>query len=99
MTREIVWSPAAEKDLENISEYLNNKWNSKVALSFINKIEKSTLLISNNPRIFSLINKKLGIRKCVVTKHNSLFYRENSSNRIEIIRLFDNRQHPKKLTF
>ena len=39
---------------------------------------------------------KLKVRKCVITKQNSLYYRENSE-RIEILRIYDNRQNPRKL--
>ena len=54
--------------------------------------------ISINPKQFPLIFKKKKIRKCVMTKHNTLFYRENKDN-IDILRIFDNRQDPKKLKF
>jgi plasmid stabilization system protein ParE len=54
--------------------------------------------IKNNPELFPLINSELQIRKCVVTKHNSIFYRETNS-RIEILRLYDTRQNPDNLIF
>jgi len=38
------------------------------------------------------------VRKCLVTKQNTLFYRE-VERRIEILRLYDTRQDPKKLKF
>lgn len=37
-----------------------------------------------------------GLHKCVVTKHNSLFYRI-TDDEIEVITLFDNRQDPSSL--
>ena len=51
-----------------------------------------------DPKIFPIINQELNIRKCVVTMHNTLYYRESDSS-IQIIRLFDSRQDPKKLVF
>ena len=48
--------------------------------------------------MFPLINESLQIRKCVVTKHYSIFYRETNS-RIEILRLYDTRQNPENLKF
>ena len=98
MHREIIWSPLAEKDLGNILEYLSEKWNQKVIIRFLNKIDLATDQISKVPNQYPIINKKLQVRKCVVTKQNSLFYRE-IEKQIEILRLYDTRQDPKKLKF
>jgi len=98
MTKYIIWSPASEKDFETILEYLNTHWNRRVILKFINKVDDTIGLISENPKLFPLINKELQIRKCVITKQNTLFYREVNQN-IEVVRLFDSRQDPKKLNF
>jgi len=98
MTRKVIWSPAAEKDFESILEYLTLKWNNLIIRKFINKVDDSIELIIEDPKIFPIINSKLQIRKCVVTKQNTLYYREKRAS-IEILRLFDSRQDPKKLTF
>lgn len=66
--------------------------------SFIENLDYSINQIEKNPKLFPLINVELEIRKCVVTKHNSIFYRETNS-RIEILRLYDTRQNPDDLTF
>jgi plasmid stabilization system protein ParE len=55
-------------------------------------------LISENPKLFPIVHNDLKIRKCVISKQNILFYREVHKN-IEIVRLFDSRQDPKKLNF
>ena len=98
MTKHIIWSPASEKDFEAILEYINTRWNRRVILRFINKVDDTIGLISENPKLFPLINEELQIRKCVITKQNTLFYREVKQN-IEVVRLFDSRQDPKKLNF
>lgn len=98
MTKEIIWSPAAEKDFEKILEYLEFKWNNRIARRFINKVDDSIDLIVEDPKIFPLINEELQIRKSVITKQNTLFYRVSDSS-IEIVRLFDTRQDPNKLEF
>lgn len=98
MLKRVVWSPASERDLEQITEYLQSKWGNKIALSFLGKLDSIIDLILVNPKLFPLIHKDLGIRKIVVTSQNSLFYREFDS-RIEIVRLFDSRQDPKRLSF
>ena len=98
ITKHIIWSPSSEKDFESILEYLYIRWNRKVILKFINKVDDAIDLISENPKLFPLINEELQIRKCVITKQNTLFYREVNKN-IEVVRLFDSRQDPKKLNF
>lgn len=98
MTREIIWSPAAEKDFESILEYLQIKWSARITRRFINKVDDNIELIVEDPQIFPVINVELQIRKSVITKQNTLYYRE-VNNKIEIVRLFDTRQDPNKLLF
>ena len=95
MGRKIIWSPASEKDFEAILEYLQSKWTNRVISKFINKVDNSVRLIVEDPKIFPIINEELQIRKSVVTKHNTIYYREIENN-IEIVRLFDSRQKPHK---
>ncbi len=98
MTKKVFWSPAAEIDLANILEYLNSHWNVTVALHFINLTEDLLTQISVNPRQFPIIHKTMGLRRCVLTKHNSVYYRVKK-NQVEILRFFDTRQDPDSLRF
>ena len=98
MAKNVIWSPAAEKDLETVLDYLQSKWSNQILNRFINKIDDNIGLIISDPKIFPLINDRLKIRKSVITKHNTLYYRETPKS-IQIVRLFDSRQDPKKLTF
>jgi plasmid stabilization system protein ParE len=98
MHKEIVWSPKAEIDFANILDYLNENWHEKVANQFIDLTEEFIDQISINPRQFPIIFNKEKIRKCVLTKHNTLFYRDSKS-KIEILRIYDTRQDPDNLNF
>lgn len=98
MPKQIVWSPLAEQDFENILEYLAENWDNSVTNQLIDLTEEIVGQISNNPRQYPLIFKKEKIRKCVLTKHNTLFYRDNKSQ-VDILRVYDTRQDPKTLTF
>jgi len=93
----VVWSSLAENDFSNILDYLHCKWNNRVTNNFIDKIEYTIKQIQINPKLFPLIHNN-GIRRCVVTQHNTIFYRINN-NTIEILRLYDTRQDPDKLKF
>ena len=98
MHRPIVWSPLAERDFANILEYLNKNWDEKVTNNFIDLTEEIIGHISVNPRQFPVIYKKEKIRKCVLTKHNTRFYRVSKSQ-VEILGVYDTRQDPNTLTF
>ncbi|MDO6759269.1 type II toxin-antitoxin system RelE/ParE family toxin [Tamlana sp. 2_MG-2023] len=98
MLREVVWSPSAEKDFEAVLDYLQLNWDESVTNKFINRVDDIISLIINDLKIFPIINEALEVRKSVVSKHNTLYYRENGL-KIEIIRLFDARQDPNKLKF
>lgn len=98
MSKPIIWSPLAENDFESILDYLQIHWENKVVSDFIVIVEGITGQIAANPTQFPLINKKKQVRKCVITKHNTLFYR-NRKDYIDILRIFDTRQDPHKLKF
>lgn len=96
MAKKIVWSPLSESDFSGILEYIKENWDEKVAAQFIDLIENILGQIAFNPRQFPVIFKKKKIRKCVLTKHNTMFYRERKTQ-IDILRIFDSRQDPKVL--
>jgi plasmid stabilization system protein ParE len=98
MHKPIIWSPLSENDFATILDYLDKNWGSKVALNFIELTENILNQISINPRQFPICYKRKRIRKCVLTRHNSLFYRDGKTN-IEILRIYDTRQDPNTLTF
>ncbi len=98
MPKEISWAPLAENDFAAILEYLNTNWDSKVSSNFIDLTENVIDQISINPKQYPVIFKKKRIRKCVLTKHNSLFNRDSRSQ-IEILRIYDTRQDPDSLKF
>ena len=96
MPNRIIWSPQAENDFHNIASYLHDNWDAKTVNLFIALVDHLVLLISNNPLQFPKINAEYNIRKCVVTKHNSIYYRV-AEKQIEVLRIFDTRQDPDKL--
>lgn len=98
MPKQIIWSPLAESDLSNILDYLDKNRERKVAVNFLNLTDNFINQISLNPKQFPFIHKRKGIRKCVITKHNTLFYRDRR-NKVEVLRIYDTRQNPDTLTF
>ncbi|WP_318350528.1 type II toxin-antitoxin system RelE/ParE family toxin [Aquipluma nitroreducens] len=98
MPKPIIWSPLSEKDFESILEYLDDNWGDKVVNQFIEITEKLIDQISLNPRQFPIIHRKKKVRKCIITRHNALFYRDRKDY-IDILRIYDSRQDPQKLKF
>ena len=53
MSKQIIWSPLSEIDFANILDYLNENWDEKVAIHFIDLTEifsNKFLLIRDNSR-------------------------------------------------
>lgn len=96
MSRKVVISKTAEKKLDKLFEYLITEWSVKVKTDFVEKLDSSIEIIKNQPEIFPESKKGKSLRKCVITKQTTLYYRYNSK-RINIVTLFDTRQNPNKL--
>jgi plasmid stabilization system protein ParE len=98
MPRQVIWSPLAENDFESILQYLQENWDSVVVSKFIELTDEIIKQVTINPKQFPVIQKSKRIRKCVISKHNTLFYRERKYY-IDVLRIYDTRQDPKKLKF
>ncbi|HET8885938.1 MAG TPA: type II toxin-antitoxin system RelE/ParE family toxin [Salinimicrobium sp.] len=96
MERKIVVSKIAERKLEILFGYLMENWSAKVKSDFIRKLDKNILLIKSQPEIFPKSEKNPDLRKCVVTKQTTLFFKFDE-HKINILTIFDNRQNPDKL--
>ncbi|MGV8947245.1 MAG: type II toxin-antitoxin system RelE/ParE family toxin [Lutibacter sp.] len=78
MNRKVVISKTAEKKLDELFSYLIEKWSVKVKNEFTEKLDASIELIKNKPEIFPESKKGKKLRKCVVAKQITLFYRYTS---------------------
>ncbi|SHF05747.1 Plasmid stabilization system protein ParE [Psychroflexus salarius] len=96
MSRKVVISKTAQKKLENLFEYLITEWSLKVKKEFVEKLDSSIEIIKTQPEIFPESKKGKKLRRCVITKQTTLYYRFNSK-RINVVTIFDTRQHPNKL--
>lgn len=96
MSRKVIISKRASLKLIRLLEYLETEWSAKVKDDFIQKLDKSLLIIQKNTDGFEKSKFISGLHKCVITKQISLFYKHDK-NRIFIVSIFDNRQHPNRL--
>ena len=88
---DVRWLPRAISDYQVVLSYLELKWGRKVREAFIGRVMFVIGLIEKFPKLYPVSSKKLDIRRCVITKQTSIFYRA-SENQIEIIAFRDNRK-------
>ena len=93
---QVIWTPEAEATFNQNIAYLQQEWNDKVIERFIDKTDKLIILISEQPLLFPFAHKKKSIRKCLVVKQVSLYYRVQKDT-VYLITFWNNYQHPHKL--
>ena len=96
MVTAVRWSTNALRNYNKIVEYLIDEWGEMVAAGFIDNIEDKIAGISKNPYVGKASAREKGIRSLHITKHNRLYYRMIDTAIIEIVNIFDTRQHPDK---
>jgi plasmid stabilization system protein ParE len=96
MNKIVIWSDRAITEYRNTILYLLDNWSEKEALNLRKETDRQILRIITHTQQFAFISKKRKVRKCVITKHNTLFFRETAKE-IQIISFFDTRQHSSKL--
>jgi plasmid stabilization system protein ParE len=92
----ILWTDNALEELEATIQYLSTRFTEKEIQFLAHEIERISFLIAHNPLLFPPSQMQKGVRKVVVAKFNTLYYRINQ-NTIEILSFFSNRQGPGKL--
>ena len=97
MTKEIILTPTASRNFSTIIDYVTYKWGINVAKNFIDRFEQVLILLADDPGMFQFVDQIKQVQKCIVTKHNILYFKETKEV-IKIITIFDTRQDPKKLT-
>ncbi|MBK7480631.1 MAG: type II toxin-antitoxin system RelE/ParE family toxin [Bacteroidales bacterium] len=95
-TYKLIWSDEALNNLKYIIDYLENRWTKREIIKFALLLDKQLKLIEDNPFLFAESDKSNGLRKSVLSKQTTIYYRIIGYE-IRIITLFDNRQTPKTL--
>ena len=96
---EIIWSAKAKTSFFSVIDYLNENWTKKEMVQFYQRTHITINAIKKNPAIFPASSKNKTIRKAIIDKNNSFFYKVDHTNqKIYLLTFFDSRQDPKKLT-
>ena len=87
---EIVWTNNALLTAQDIKKYLLYKFSDKEVSFFFSLLKTFEKAISLFPELYPLTRKKSKIRRAVLSKNLSVFYRKNR-NKIEVLAVLDNR--------
>lgn len=94
--RKIIWSQKAQKDYAGTIDYLLQSWTLKEVQQFVDQVESViSIFQKGNVEFRKTQNGKLHV--AVISEQISVYYRVSSSKRLEIVRVWDNRQNPSNL--
>lgn len=94
----VQFSGESKNDFANIIKYIKyNLQETKAATKLSNKIKESIKLLSNNPKLYSIVDdeyiKKLGLRKLIVDNY-LLFYKILEEEKIvQVVRIMYGRRN------
>ena len=74
MDYKLRWSEESIRNLEEILDYLHNKWTDKEVNNFKKKLSYQIDLIIQNPFMFPSSIHKNNLRKAVLSKQTTIFY-------------------------
>jgi plasmid stabilization system protein ParE len=91
---EIFWTEHAISDLDSIYNYLLITWSAREAENFLDLVQEFLRVIVAFPKAFPSSAKYRTLRSGLCHRNVSVIYRVKG-NKIEIIRLLDNRSQSK----
>jgi len=94
--RRIIWSPRAQKDYTEIVNYLLLQWTLKEVQKFVDQVEEAIFILEKGNIDFKTTRFKT-LHAAVISNQISIYYRIHLKNKVEIVRIWDNRQNPKRL--
>jgi plasmid stabilization system protein ParE len=89
-------SQRAQDNLLKILFYLETSWTVRIKDKFLNRFIDYVKFIEQNPFLFPVSDYSDEVRRCMITKHNALYYKIVGSE-VEIITIHDVRQNPDNL--
>lgn len=98
MAFEVRYSTRAYLEYEQILDYVYKKFGADVAVKVDLHFEEVIDQIAVNPFLFPSSRKHKNIRRCVISKQTTLYYRFNGQH-VELISFRGNRLDPQTLKF
>ena len=82
--------------MEEILDYIVNRWTQREVNNFKTKLSRQLNLISQNPKLFPVSGIQPRLRKAVLSRQTTIFY-EFSNDSVYIVYLFNNVKNPDKI--
>ena len=82
--RKVIWSAKAKITFYSVIEYLNENWTKKEMIQFSQRTLITINAIRKNPGIFPASARNQKIRKAIVDKNNSFYYKIDDNNQKNI---------------
>jgi plasmid stabilization system protein ParE len=92
---ELYWTERAVADHEHLTEYLFEEWGEGIALRVLADLRYQIHRIRDSPLQFPIVAPQNQIRRCVASRQTSVFF-VVTSEKIELLSIFDNRLDPEK---
>ncbi len=96
MAFEVEWSGDAVEDFEEIITWLEQHWSEEIAADFAIRVSEVIQILQKMPFAYRVISKKRAVRRCVISKQTSMFYKVQK-NKVILLAFFDSRQNPDEL--
>jgi hypothetical protein len=93
MNFQIKFTTEAEETYDAVTEQPKQTWGERFVIKFQNKVSKSLETISITPYLYPIAYENAGVRKCILHKNCSMFYRIYD-DAVYILWFWDNRQDP-----
>lgn len=96
MNDKAIWSDLAKEDYWENIDYLLDEFTEKEAIEFIAKVDAIIDVITENPKTFQKSDYK-GIHFVPFIPQITLYYRAETSKKVELVRFWNNYQDPERL--
>jgi plasmid stabilization system protein ParE len=87
---EVVWTRQSLRNARNIQGYLAENFSEREIASFYKHLEIFEVAVSKFSKLYPLTSKKTMVRRAVLSKVLSVFYRYKGQ-KAEVLAIFDNR--------
>jgi plasmid stabilization system protein ParE len=93
MSLHVLYTEHSKETLTTVYEFIEERFGKKSADQFLIKTEKTIELIAEFPFMFKATSIDVNVRKCVISKQTSLFYRVTETE-VHLLFFWDIRQDP-----
>lgn len=99
MALTIEWSTDAQESLNELYDFLEENWPDQVVRDFTKKLNNKLELISQNPTLYKSSVRLEETRECIVTKHNTIFYKHSKDDgKVYIVSFWANYKDPTSIS-